>query len=443
MRIRLSDHFTYGRLLRFVAPTIAMMIVTSIYGIVDGLFISNVVGKSAFASVNLIMPFLMALSAFGFMLGTGGSALVSKTLGEGDRDRANGYFSMLTGVTAVGGAVLSALGFVFMRQISERLGASEQMLGNCVLYGRTVVIAGPFYLLQSAFQSFFVVAEKPRLGLAVSVLAGVCNIVLDFLMVYVFRMGVFGAALATAISQALAAAFALVYFLRANDSLLRLVPARLDLRALGAACFNGSSEMMTNLSMSFVGMLYNFQLMRLAGENGVAAYGVIMYVDMIFISLFLGYSVGCAPVIGYNFGAKNTGELKNLFRKSLVLNAVFGAAMTAAAELLAAPLAAVFVGYDDGLMRLTVHGLRLYSLSFLLCGFNVFSSAFFTALSNGPLSALISFLRTLVFESGAVLLLPRLLGLDGVWLAIVAAESVTLLVSAALLVRNKTRYHYA
>lgn len=443
MRIQLSDHFTYRRLLRFVFPTVVMMIVTSVYGIVDGLFISNVVGSSAFASVNLIMPFLMALAAFGFMIGTGGSALVSKTLGERERDKANRYFSMLIWVTAVMGAILSALGFAFMRPISLWLGASDQLVENCVIYGRTVIVAGTFYMLQNAFQSFFVAAEKPKLGLIVSVLSGVCNIILDFLMVYVFRMGVFGAALATAISQALGALIPIVYFLRKNDSLLRLVPAGLDMRALGRACFNGSSEMMTNLSMSLVGMLYNYQLMRFAGENGVAAYGVIMYVNLIFLSFFIGYSIGCAPIVGYDYGAQNTDELKNLFRKSLVLTAIAGVVMTAAASFLAAPLSSLFVGYDDKLMAMTSHGLRLYSLSFLICGFNVFSSAFFTALSNGPLSALISFLRTMVFEASAVLILPRLLGLNGIWLAIVAAESLALAVSWILLAKNKTKYHYA
>jgi putative MATE family efflux protein len=350
---------------------------------------------------------------------------------------------MLIWVTAVMGAILSALGFVFMRPISLWLGASDQLVENCVIYGRTVIVAGTFYMLQNAFQSFFVAAEKPKLGLIVSVLSGVCNIILDFLMVYVFRMGVFGAALATAISQALGALIPIVYFLRKNDSLLRLVPAGLDMRALGRACFNGSSEMMTNLSMSLVGMLYNYQLMRFAGENGVAAYGVIMYVNLIFLSFFIGYSIGCAPIVGYDYGAQNTDELKNLFRKSLVLTAIAGVVMTAAASFLAAPLSSLFVGYDDKLMAMTSHGLRLYSLSFLICGFNVFSSAFFTALSNGPLSALISFLRTMVFEASAVLILPRLLGLNGIWLAIVAAESLALAVSWILLAKNKTKYHYA
>lgn len=443
MRIQLSDHFTYRRLLKFVFPTIVMMIVTSIYGIVDGLFVSNVAGKNAFAAVNLIMPFLMALSAFGFMMGTGGSALVSRTLGEGDRDRANRYFSMLVIVTAVVGVCLTVIGFIFMRQIAGLLGATPLILEDCVCYGRTVIFAGAFYMLQNAFQSFFVTAEKPKLGLLVSVASGLCNMVLDFLMVYVFRMGVFGAALATAISQVIGAGIPLVYFLRENDSLLRLGPAKVELRPLGQACLNGSSEMMSDLSMSFVGMLYNFQLMRYAAEDGVAAYGVIMYVCMIFISFFFGYSIGCGPIVGYHYGARNTQELKNIFRKSLVLTAVAGCAMMAAALIFARPLAQVFVGYDAGLMAMTVHGLRIYSLSFLICGFNVFGSAFFTALSNGPLSALIAFLRTLVFESAAVMLLPMVLGMDGIWLAIVAAESATLVVTASLLAANRHRYHYA
>ena len=300
MRIQLSDHFTYKRLLQFVFPTIVMLIVTSIYGIVDGLFISNIVGKNAFAAVNLIMPLLIALSTFGFMIGTGGGALVSKTLGEGDKDRANQYFSMLIGVTALVGIIISSVGFICMRQIAWRMGANGLLIDECVLYGRTVIVANTFFMLQNAFLSFFVVAEKPKMGLAVSTFAGIFNIILDFLMVYVLQMGVFGAAVATSISQVVGALIPLVYFWHENNSLLRLVPTGLYWRALGSACFNGSSEMMTNLSMSIVAMLYNYQLVHFAGENGVAAYGVIMYVNMIFLSFFMGYSVGSAPIIGFN-----------------------------------------------------------------------------------------------------------------------------------------------
>jgi putative MATE family efflux protein len=420
-----------------------MMIVTSVYSIVDGFFVSNIVGKNAFAAVNLIMPFLIGLAAFGFMMGTGGSALVSKTLGEGDREKANRYFSMLVAVTAVVGALLSAAGFIFMRPIAAALGASELIIEDCVLYGKTVVIAGVFYMLQNSFQSFFVTAEKPKLGLAVSVAAGLCNMTLDFLFMYVFHMGIFGAALATAISQFAGAVIPLVYFARENDSLLRLVPARLELRALGKACLNGSSEMMTNLSVSVVGALYNFQLMRIAAENGVAAYGVIMYVNMIFLSFFFGYSIGCAPIVGFNYGSGNREELKNIFGKSIKLTAAAGAIMTASAVALAYPLAYIFVGYDQELLAMSVRGMRIYSLSFLFCGFNVYGSAFFTALNNGPVSALISFLRTLVVEAASVMLLPRLLGLDGVWLAVVAAETATLAVTAFMLALNRKKYGYA
>ena len=442
MRIQLSDHFTYKRLLQFVFPTIVMLIVTSIYGIVDGLFISNIVGKNAFAAVNLIMPLLIVLSTFGFMIGTGGSALVSKTLGEGDKDKANQYFSMLVGVTAFVGIILSVAGFIFMRQIAWWMGANELLIDECVLYGRTVIVANAFFMLQNVFLSFFVVAEKPKMGLVVSTFAGIFNIILDFLMVYVLRMGVFGAALATSISQIVGAVIPLVYFLHDNNSLLRLVPTKLYWRALGSVCFNGSSEMMTNLSISIVAMLYNYQLVHFAGENGVAAYGVIMYVNMIFLSFFMGYSVGGAPIIGFNYGAKNADELKNLFCKSLKLIAVIGVVMTLVAYVLAEPLSLLFVGYDAELFKMTVHGMKLYSLSFLICGYNVFSSGFFTALSNGVVSAIISTLRTLVFEAAAVLIVPHFLSINGIWFAVSIAESMTLIVSVVAFVKFRAVYNY-
>lgn len=442
MRIRLSDHFTYRRLLRFVFPTIVMMIVTSIYSIVDGFFVSNFVGKNAFAAVNLIMPFLMALSSVGFMLGTGGSAIVSHTLGEGNKEKANKYFSMFTEVLSISGIVMSAFGFIFMRRIAVWLGASSLIVDDCVLYGRTVIVSCTFFMLQNSFQSFFVVAEKPKMGLAVSCAAGACNMVLDFLTVYVFHMGLFGAALATAFSQVLGAVIPLRYFSRQNDSLLQLIPARPEGRALRKACLNGSSEMMTNLSVSFVGMLYNFQLMKYAAENGIAAYGVIMYVNMIFVGFYFGYSIGCAPLIGFNYGAGNTGELKNLLRKSIALTAIAGVIMTAGAIITAGPLSYIFVGYDDVLLKMSARGLRLYAVSFLVCGFNIFGSAFFTALGNGLVSALISFLRTLVLQAAAILILPDLFGLDGIWLSVVAAECLTLIVTAAMLIGNRKKYKY-
>lgn len=443
MRIQLSDHFTTGKLLRFVAPSIVMMIFTSIYGVVDGLFVSNFVGKTAFAAVNLIFPLLMILGALGFMIGTGGSALVARTLGEGDDGRARRYFSMLVYVTIGGGIFFSVLGLLFLRPIAALLGAQGAMLEDCVVYGGILLAGQTMFMLQNVFQSFFITAEKPHLGLGVTVAAGLTNIVLDFLFIAVFRWGVAGAALATAASQFVGGGIPLLYFARPNPSLLRLGKTNLDGRALLKACTNGSSELMTNLSSSLVTVLYNFQLMQLAGEDGIAAYGVIMYVNFIFIAIFIGYSIGSAPVVGYHHGAGNSAELKSLFRKSLLLTGTAGVALTVAAEALALPLTRIFVGYDAALLAMTCRGFRLYSLSFLLTGFNIFSSGFFTALNDGLVSAVISFLRTLVFQTAVVLVLPAFMGTDGIWLAIVVAELLALAVSIWFLWRKRGKYRYA
>ena len=443
MKIQLSDHFSYSRLLRFVFPSIVMMIFTSIYGVVDGLFVSNFVGKTPFAAINLIWPVLMALGALGFMIGTGGSAIIAKTLGEGDRRRANKIFSMLVVVTVIGGLLLTVVGMVFLPDVARFLGAEGDMLQNCVTYGRIILAAQSAFMLQNVFQSLLVTAEKPQLGLAFTVAAGMTNIVLDALFVAVLRWGLIGAALATAASQLVGGLAPLFYFLRENDSLLRLTSFRMDWRALAKTCTNGSSELMTNLSMSLVNILYNFQLMRLIGEDGVAAYGVIMYVNFIFIAIFLGYSIGSAPVVGYHYGAEHHGELKNLLVKSLVLMGGGGFVLTALAEVLAAPLSQMFVGYDQGLMELTCRGFRIYALSFLITGFNIFGSAFFTALNNGLVSAAISFLRTLLFQIAAVLLLPLVWGVDGIWASIVTAELLAFVVTAGFLVKLRGRYHYA
>lgn len=443
MKIQLSDHFTYKKLIRFVLPSIIMMIFTSIYGVVDGLFVSNFVGKTAFAAINLIMPFLMGLSALGFMIGTGGSAIVAKTLGEGKKARANEYFSMLVCVTAIGGILISIAGCILIRPVSEFLGAEGTLTDNCVLYGRILFLSLTPFMLQNVFQSFFVTAEKPKLGLYVTIAAGCTNIVLDFLFIAVFRWGIAGAAIATAASEYMGGLLPVLYFSRKNRSLLRLGKTRFDGRILLKTCTNGSSELMTNLSMSVVNALYNFQLIRFAGADGVAAYGTIMYVNFIFIAIFLGYSIGSAPITGYHYGAGNHGELKNLFKKSLTLVTLWGMGLALAAQLLASPLANVFVGYDRELFAMTSHGFRLYRLSFLICGFNIYASSFFTALSDGAVSAAISFLRTLVFQLAVVLLLPLLLGIDGVWLAVTVAEGMTLLVTMTFFVRKRERYHYA
>lgn len=442
MRIRLSDHFTYKKLLRFVFPSIIMMVFTSIYSVVDGLFVSNFAGKTAFAAVNLIMPILMGMGTVGFLIGTGGSAVVSKTLGEGKRDKANSYFSMLIYVTLAAGAILTVIALIFLRPIAQLLGATGQMLEDCVLYGRILISFQTAFMLQCAFQSFLVAAEKPKLGLFVTVAAGVTNIILDALFVAGFKWGIAGAAWATVISQLVGALVPIIYFAGKNNSLLRLTRAKLDFRVLIKVCANGSSELMTNLSASLVNILYNFQLMKFAGENGVAAYGVIMYVNFIFSAVYFGYAIGSAPLVSFNYGAANTHELKNLFRKSLSVTAVFGFLMVASSQILASPLAKSFVGYDPELFSLTAHGFRIYAISFLISGFNVFSSAFFTALNNGAVSAAIAFMRTLVFQLAAILILPMILDIDGIWLAIVAAEILALAVSVSFFISKRKRYKY-
>ena len=441
-RIQLSDHFTYKRLLRFVLPSIIMMIFTSVYGVVDGLFVSNFAGKAAFAAVNLIMPVPILLGALGFMLGTGGSAIVAKTLGEGKRQLANQYFSMLVLVAFVGAAVLAVTGTVLIRPLALLLGADGEMLGHCVTYGRIILISLPFFALQNIFQSFLVTAERPSLGLKITIAAGVTNMVLDLLFVGVLDLGVAGAAAATVISETVGGCVPLVYFLRPNSSLLRLERPQIAWRILGHACANGSSELMTNVSMSVVNMLYNIQLMRFAGENGVAAYGTIMYVNFFFVAAFIGYSIGMAPVVGFNHGARNHMELRNVFRKSLRLILIAGAAMTVLGLLLSGVLAKIFVGYDGELLELTRRGFRIYCSSFLIMGFNIFGSAFFTALGSGLISALISFLRTLVFQVMAVLLLAILLGIDGIWLAILMAEILALAVTGSFLIGKRKKYNY-
>jgi len=442
MEIKLSDHFTYGRLFRFVLPSIGMMIFTSIYGIVDGFFVSNFVGKTEFAAVNLIMPFPMMLGAFGFMIGTGGSALVAMTLGQGKKKEANEIFSMLIKVLIIAGIAMSIIGIIFTREIAVFLGATEELLEHCVVYGRLLLVALTPFMLQNVFQSFLVTAEKPDLGLKITIAAGITNIILDFLFIGVFHWGLIGAATATGISQIVGGGLPLMYFIRKNDSELQFVSSKIDWRLLGKACFNGSSELMTNVSLSLVNMLYNLQLMKYAGENGVAAYGVIMYVTFIFVGVFIGYAFGSAPIIGYNYGAGNQEEMKNVYKKSLIFNIVSGVLMCIIAILFAGFLAGIFVGYDVELFEMTKRGFAIYSISFVVMGLNIYASSFFTALGNGLISAILSFLRTLVFQMVCVLVLPLIWDLDGIWLAIVAAEGIALILSFAMLKAYKQKYGY-
>lgn len=440
--IQLSDHFTYGKLFRFTLPSIVMMLFISIYGVVDGLFVSNFVGKTAFAAINLVMPFVMVIGGVGFMIGTGGTALVSRVLGEGKRELANRYFTMMVWLSIIVGAVLSAVGIVFMEPVSRFLGATDTMLPDCVLYGRICIGFSVSFMLQNLFQSFLIAAEKPKLGLAATVAAGVTNMVLDALFIAVFRWGVAGAAIATGLSQCVGGILPLFYFAFPNKSLLRLTRTRLEIRPILQACGNGSSEMMNNIASSIVGMLYNFQLLKYAGEDGVSAYGVLMYVNFCFAAIFIGYSVGSAPIVGYHFGAQNRSELQNMLRKSIILMGSGGVILALAAQLLANPLAHLFVGYDAGLFAMTTHAFRLYSFAFLFMGFNIFASSFFTSLSNGGVSAAIAFLRTLVFQVAAVLILPILFELDGIWWAMTTAEVFAFVISGIFLLANRKRYGY-
>ena len=446
MHISLSDHFNYRKLLRFTFPSIIMMIFTSVYGVVDGLFVSNFVGKTPFAAINLIWPFLQILGCGGFMLGTGGSALVSKTMGEGKPEKANRYFSILILATVVLGVAITIPGMFLMEPVAILLGADEAMLPYCVTYGRIILAAQTAFMLQGVFQSFLVTAERPTLGLIVTIGAGVTNMVLDFLFIAVLDWGLIGAAVATITSQIVGGVIPLVYFLLPNKSPLQLIRPRLEAaegsRVILKACTNGSSELMTNISMSVVSMLYNYQLMRLAGEDGIAAYGVMMYVSFVFIAVFIGYAIGSAPIVGFHYGAGNHGELRSLLRKSLILTTAAGIGMLGLAVALATPLAGIFVGYDEGLYELTRRGFLLYSASFLLAGFSIFGSSFFTALGNGGVSAAISFLRTLVFQVAAVLILPIFFDIDGVWLAISAAELMALFVTVAFLFGMRKKYKY-
>lgn len=442
MRVQLSDHFDFRRLLKFTFPSMVMMAFTSLYSVVDGFFVSNFVGKTPFAAVNFIMPVLMILGSVGFMFGSGGSALVSKTMGEGEPDKARKLFSLFIYSTAVCGVIIAVISFIFIRPLAAFMGAEGEMLDNCVLYGRILLLSLPFYMLQFEFQSFFITAERPQMGLVVTVVCGLTNMVLDALFMAVFSWGLVGAAAATAVSQIFGGLIPILYFCRTDAGVLRLTKTKIDGKALLKACTNGSSELMSNISMSIVSILYNYQLMRYAGENGIAAYGVLMYVNMIFLAIFIGYSTGVAPVVGYHYGAENHSELKGLLKKSYVIIGIFAVAMFGLAELLAGTLAGIFVGYDRELMEMTERAFMIYSVSFLFSGIAIYGSSFFTALNDGLTSALISFLRSLLFQVAAVIILPLIFGIDGIWFSVVAAELVAAVMTILFIAVKRKKYQY-
>ena len=444
MKIQLSDHFTYKKLLRFVMPSIVMMVFTSIYSIVDGLFISNFAGEDAVTAINYIFPLIIILGSIGFMLGAGGSALVSKTLGEGDKERANAYFSLLVYFTAAIGMAIMIAGQFAVPWCAEVLSHSSEgeIYEYCVLYGRILLAGQPFFILQNIFQSFFVTAEKPRLGLAVTAGAGVMNMVLDAILVAGFGLGLKGAAWATFSSQVFGGIVPVFYFAFKNSSLLRFTKTKFYFRAIVKSATNGASEFLSNVSASVVIILYNEQIYRFAGDAGVAAYAAIGYVSMIFFSVFMGFAVGATPVIGFNYGAQNRNELKSLFKKCLIVVGVAGLSMTVLSEALAVPLVKIF-NYSDDVTAITLRGHYIFSISYLIGGFGVFGSALFTALNNGLISGLISMVRTLALRIVAVITLPLLWGLDGVWASAAISEIIALAVTFIFVFAYRKKYGYA
>lgn len=446
MAVHLNEHFTYKKLFKAVMSPIFMMIFTSIYSIVDGIFVSNFVGESAFAGINLVMPVLMILGGIGFMLGTGGSALVAKTLGEGNKEKANNIFSMIIYFTIIIGAIASFIGFIFIDDIVKLLGgtkATQETINNSILYGRILISVSFIFMLQNTFQSMFIVAEKPSLGFLVTVIAGITNMILDAIFILVFKWGLIGAAVATAISYTVGGILPFFYFLnKKNTSLLKLVKAKIDFKDILQACFNGSSELLSNISSSIVSMLFNMQLLNVAGDYGVSAYGVIMYLSFVFMAIFIGYSIGVAPITGYNYGAENYNELKNVLRKSLFIIGITSIAMFTITELFATPLSSIFTHGNEEFLKLTSNGMKLYGFTFLISGLNIFASSFFTSLNDGLISAIISISRTLVFQLLTILILPNLLGINGIWLSVVVAEILSLIVTIICFLTNQKKYKY-
>lgn len=443
MEVELSGHYGYRRIIRTMTPMVAMMVVISIYSIVDGLFISNFAGNDAFAGMNLIWPPIALVGALGLMLGTGGSALVSKTLGEGDPDKARRIFSMVIRLTVMAGILIAAIMYAIMPWLAKTLGSDEAMLPHAVLYGRILILVLPAYMLQLEFQPFYMAAEKPQFGTAISLACGVANMALDALFVAGFGWGLTGAALASSIGLLIGGCFPLWYFSsRHNTTNLKLISCPFDWHSIVKSCSNGMSEFVGNIALSVISICYNWQLMRYVGADGVSAYGIVMYLGFIFAAVFIGYNMGISQVISFNFGAGNKAELKSLLRKSLVIVGVCGIVMTAMSELAAHGIARVFVGYDENLCAITTHATRIYMLSFLFCGFNMFASAWFTALNNGVVSAIAAFVRTLIFELASVFVLPLFFGIEGIWLSVNLAELLALALSAALIVSYRKRYGY-
>ncbi len=444
MAYKLDDHFTVKKLILISLPAIMQMIFISIYSIVDGFFISNFCGKTAFAGCNIIWPYTMILSAFGFMVGTGGTALVAKTLGEGKKELASKIFTMMFYFVLCLGLITSTISFIFTKQIVMLLGheADSETLKYSVKYGRILISFNFIFILQSFFHNFFIVAERPKLGFIATLFSGITNMILDFLFVGVFKMGVEGAALATGIAYIVGTGFSLLYFIFNKSTNIHLCKTKIDFSYIRKACFNGSSELVSNISMSLVSILFNLQLLHYLGDDGVASYGIIMYVSFIFIAIFIGFNISTAPIIGYNYGAKNTIELKNVSRKCLLITSIFGIVMMILTFSLSYPLAYIFAHNEEELLKLSVHALRIYSFMFLFSGITYFASSFFTALNNGLVSALISGFRTIICQIGCILILPLIFKEEGIWYSIVLSEVLSIAFASIFLIKLKKKYDY-
>ena len=439
--ISYQEHFTFKKILLFTFPSIIMMIFTSIYGMIDGLFLSNFVGKTAFTAVNFILPFLLVLNGFGFMFGSGGSALIAKKLGEGENDIANEMFTSLTIVSLLFGILIAGFGYLLIEPIALLLGASGNLLEDCLLYGRIYLIGIPLNIVQYEFQNLFITAKKPNLGLISTIISGVLNIILDAIFIAGLQLGLVGAAVATVISISLGGLIPIFYFLRTHkECLLRFKKTKIRFKDLPKICSNGLSELLNNISMSIVSMIYNAQLIRYAGENGVAAYGILMYINFLFMSIYIGYSIGISPVISYNYGARKGDEINSLLKKSLVIILTCSILMVIISETSSLFVSNLFASYDEQLLNLTRRGFFIFSFCFLFSGFGMFSTSFFTALNNGVISAVISVLRTLVFQLIFVFVLPLFMGVEGIWLSVVLSEALSACIGIIFILVKKKKY---
>lgn len=437
----IAQKFNVFTLLKFAFPTMVMMVFMSLYTIVDGIFVSRLVGSNALSAVNIVYPVISLLIACGIMLSTGGSAIVARQMGEKREQEARENFSMLAVVSVLTGIVILVLGLMFLEPICRILGGTPVLLEDCKIYLGVLLGFGPLTMLQMLFQTFFVTAGKPGLGLGLTLTGGVVNMVLDYVFMGPMQMGVLGAALATGLGQAIMAVAGVVYFLKVKGNLYFVKPVFRG-NILLQSCGNGSSEMVSNLSTAVVTFLFNITMLKLAGEDGVAAITIVLYGQFLFTALYLGFSMGVAPVVSFNYGNQNHAQLKRIYK--ICIGFILGSSVfiLGIALLFSEPIVGIFTGEENHTYELAVEGFFQFSFNYLFAGINIFASALFTSLSNGKISAIISFCRTFVFITVSIVLLPRVMGITGVWLSVPLAELVTLFISITYLKGQKEVYHY-